>query len=293
MLGKLIRHEWKNTYKFGCLMLALMAGFTLLGALAFQMPMWREMSAQLNQLDNGSNIARILLNILSITLLVIYGFVLVGISIGTIIYLGVHFYKTMFTDQGYLTHTLPVMPGQILFSKVLVGGIWQLIVALTTGISITILVVSAMISMFSSLPELEQVMGEVYRELPTLTHEIEQLLGINFSVYGLVAVLTGILYPFFQMIIVYAAFAIGQLFTKVKVVMSILSYAAIMMVLNLIQSTGRTLLSLVSVYDMDTVGSMSWLFGFSIYFNLIIYVAVGAGLYWLTYYIMTHKLNLD
>lgn len=31
MLGKLIKHEWKGTYRVGCLMLIVLAGVTFLG----------------------------------------------------------------------------------------------------------------------------------------------------------------------------------------------------------------------------------------------------------------------
>mgnify|MGYP006882960014 CR=1 FL=1 len=44
MLGKLIKHEWKGTYRVGCLMMLLMAGITFFGWLAFQSPMWKELS---------------------------------------------------------------------------------------------------------------------------------------------------------------------------------------------------------------------------------------------------------
>lgn len=41
MLGKLVKHEWKGTYRVGCLMLLVVAIVTFFGWLAFQAPMWQ------------------------------------------------------------------------------------------------------------------------------------------------------------------------------------------------------------------------------------------------------------
>ena len=120
MLGRLIKHEWKSTYKVGCLMLAAMAVTTFLGWMSFQTPMWRSMG------DGGGRF--IWLDIFGAFTLVMYVVLLVVINSGIVIYVGVHFYKTMYTDEGYLLHTLPVTKHEILFCKILVGGLWVLII---------------------------------------------------------------------------------------------------------------------------------------------------------------------
>lgn len=50
----------------------------------------------------------------------IVGFILfiLAIVIATVVYLAVRIQKNLFSDEGYLTHTLPVKPTQILWSKV-------------------------------------------------------------------------------------------------------------------------------------------------------------------------------
>ena len=100
MLGKLIKHEWKSTYKMGCLMLVVIALITVFGWLAFQTPMWKSLSR--NDFSFGW------LDIFGFLTLMMYVLLLVGVNFGILIYLGVRFYKTMYTDEGYLTHTLPV-----------------------------------------------------------------------------------------------------------------------------------------------------------------------------------------
>ena len=45
----------------------------------------------------------------------------------TSIIIAVHFYKSTYSDEGYLTHTLPVKKGTLLFAKVIAGTIWCII----------------------------------------------------------------------------------------------------------------------------------------------------------------------
>ena len=93
MLGKLIKHEWKDTYKMGCLMLFITLLVTVMGWLSFQSPMWK-MNSDSYYMSLGP------LDFISIIVLLMYVFMLAGISYAILIYIGVHFYKTMYTDQG-------------------------------------------------------------------------------------------------------------------------------------------------------------------------------------------------
>ena len=51
----------------------------------------------------------------------------VGISFATSLLTAIRFYKNLFSDEGYLTLTLPVTRGQHLFSKTIVGTAWCLL----------------------------------------------------------------------------------------------------------------------------------------------------------------------
>ena len=50
--------------------------------------------------------------------------IIMGVSFGTFIVITVRFYKNLFSDEGYLTRTLPVTSGQHLLSKTIAGSIW-------------------------------------------------------------------------------------------------------------------------------------------------------------------------
>ncbi len=135
MLGKLIKHEWKGTYRMGCLMLGAMAVVTFLGWLSFQAPVWKSM-------NGGSQASFGWLDIFSMFTVMIYAMLLVCVTFGIKVYLGVRFYRTMYTDEGYLTHTLPATKNQILASKILVSGLWTLFILLSVYLSLLLLVCS-------------------------------------------------------------------------------------------------------------------------------------------------------
>lgn len=104
MLGKLLKHEWKEISVIPCvlsvvlLVLSVISGFSFLGI--------REGAADVSRF-------------MTIMLWLLFYFALIAVSLGITIYLAVHFYKTMYTDEGYLTHTLPVSGRELLWSKLI------------------------------------------------------------------------------------------------------------------------------------------------------------------------------
>ena len=111
MLGKLFKHEWKNTYKIGLLMVLIMIGVTVFGCASFFTPLW------VNGFQNSFTGKLTPIDILGIVFLIFYVISIIGVTYGILIYLGVRFYKSMYTDEGYLTHTLPVTSHHLLLIK--------------------------------------------------------------------------------------------------------------------------------------------------------------------------------
>ena len=131
MLGKLFKYEWRSISK----LLLPIHGFVLLFALLSRF--YFTISGGTDALLNTDSTI-----IGTLTMLLIFALVIVisSIAIFTYIYSGYHFYKNVFTDQGYLTNTLPVTPSQLLLSKELAALLWLLIDVVVISISIFILV---------------------------------------------------------------------------------------------------------------------------------------------------------
>ncbi len=278
MLGKLMKHEWMSTYKIGCLVLGAMALITLIGWLAFQTPMWRA-------LDQGSFTFG-WFDIFSLLTLVMYVVMLGGASLCIFIYLGVHFYKTMYTDEGYLTHTLPVTQMQILGSKVLISGLWMVII--TAGMYLSgFLLLFTLVSLFmgdgSSL-------ASVWREFSSSVWEMLLIMqdDLNFNVWRYLATLVISLAvgPFIAIVTLFGAISLGQLFSKHRVLMAVLCYIGILVADGMVTSLFRSIWTAIGYYSVGSYMNSSLDVG------MVVDAAVAVAMFVTSYYVIKNKLNM-
>lgn len=289
MLGKLIKHEWKNTYKAGCLILASLVAITFLGWLAFQSPMWRSISG-----DGYRNydLPLAMLDLVSIFTLLFYAIMLAAASAGIIIYLALQFYRTMYSGEGYLTHTLPVTKNQLLISKILIGGVWTLIVTLGIMVSLGALV-SFLVA--ASLPD-EYTMGEFWRmffqEFSKMIRVLERELDFELSFRLIIGIVSMVIGPFITLTILFGAISLGQLFTKHRVLMAIVCYIGVQMVSGLLGSLIEVIAAAVyaTEYGGRTFGVYMDVNSFSSHAVELILAIV---LYLASYLVATKKLNLE
>ena len=269
MLGKLVKYEWRSTYRMGCLMLFITLMVTFLGWLSFQSPMWRQLRGDDYGLSFGP------LDFLSIIVLLMYVFMLVGIVYAIQIYLGVHFYKTMYTDQGYLTHTLPVDKHQLLASKILVSGLWMLIVNVAVFLSCMVVFGSLIGDLF--------IWASVWSEIfPVL----DDYFALNYGFYFVILILSTVVGPFMSVTIMFGAITVGQLFAKARVLMAILCYLGVCMANGLISSVVQSVLAFSSM-------GYGTLMDISTNSSLFVQVIAAVLLYFASYHIITKKLNME
>lgn len=274
MLKKLIKHEWRSTYKVGCLLLFMTLVVTFLGWLSFQSPMWREMNLDNYRYDYDFG----LLDLLSLVSLLMYVFMLAGLCCGIMIYLGVHFYKTMYTDQGYLTHTLPVGRHQLLISKILVSGIWMLAMSVFTILSafaVTNSLIGVLMPKGYGVADFWQLMGEFFEEFG-------EVLDIDFLYVIVRLVVSGILSAFTSVMILFGSITVGQLFTKVRVLMAIVCYVVVIFLSDVIASLVNSILAM-SVANINDITDVS----------MIVQLVIAVVLYIASYQIITKRLNME
>lgn len=101
MLTKLLKHEWKETWRIPALCCAIVILMTLTAVICFT-----RMSppAKADDLNAGAFV-----------LMMFYVMTITCISFVITLYVAVRFYRNLYTDQGYLMHTLPVTPGSCWF----------------------------------------------------------------------------------------------------------------------------------------------------------------------------------
>lgn len=153
-------------------------------------------------------------NAITSTVLILYVLSLVAIYIVAVVYVCWHFYKTTYSDQGYLTHTLPVSPLSILHSKLLAAVLWMTGTTILIALSFFAMITAATGgAIFSITPEewdmfLQNWNSDNFMPLPW------------FIVYMLVSAVFTILH---FILMVYAAASVGQLFSTNKLAFSIVS----------------------------------------------------------------------
>lgn len=272
MLGTLIKHEWNYIWKKMLLFLAVIVVATIIGALSF---------GSLAQIESG-DIGGIILTICGF--LSYYG-MLITVSFGFLIILAVRFYKNVYGDEAYITHTLPATSRQIYVSKVLVSSVGMLVVSLGLLVSISFVMDSVVASVETASDSVS-------------IFDIYEAIGISGAGFIAIIVLMIIVSSFANVTMIYCSIVLGQNWKKHKIIGAIVWYVAITFALSIvgvictaplmmISSVGS--LSSVITFDVSEGDVMSLVFLLS----TITTLAVGLVTYFIADHGITKKLNLD
>ena len=216
----------------------------------------------------------------------IVGFILfiLAIVIATVVYLAVRIQKNLFSDEGYLTHTLPVKPTQILWSKVFVIWTWSVIDFICVAISIFTLI--------------------TYKDtLPEILKGVSTLFGTLFGSFGftnwleeVMTLLAGLTqyFGFYPMLLLFAM-CLGNLFKSHKVMGTILSFFGLNIILGFLNTMITFFIPGLSPFMQTNLTQdnlsvySSRLMIFTLVWNVLFSIIFFVG----SQYILTKKLNLD
>lgn len=190
MLGKLLKNEWRCTYKQMLVLYVMLIVVTVFGCL----------ECSIDALQKGT-IGQVLARIFVLT----YVISVMALMLMTYINTVTRFFKSMFSDQGYLTHTLPVKPLSHLNVKLFVSFVWLIL----SGILLILSVVAICIAAGFSLP-----WPIDFNELNEAAYA---MFGYNFAVTVLVLLLALFLACLDSLLLAFAAFSLGQLSNRHKV----------------------------------------------------------------------------
>lgn len=287
MLGKLMKYEWKSLYKVECIILAVIFAVTLMGAVMLHIPI---VSSIFEEDMNIPDTMVVFFAMSFISSIVMYVIVLIGASYGSIIYQGVHFYKSMYSDEGYLTHTLPVSGHEILGSKVIVNAVWSFIMSISIIASVFILVFSLAHAIDSELLYSDFTLGlaELFSES---IFEENIFTIVHYVLYFIIAFIGG---PIASICTMFGALTIGQLAKKFRVLFGIIAYFVIYFVSNIVSGIVQ-LLGTIMILGLEEFGNYSYNLEqfFSRDVKVIVSLTVGVALYFVSHNIITKKLNLQ
>lgn len=285
MFSKLLKHEWKANWGLMSVLALAVIGVALVGTIALRV-----------LVNYGDKIAEsesfLFLLLFPLGMLVFVSFMALAIYAAAVSFVMMfRFYKNKFTDEGYLTFTLPVKTSQIFLSSALNMLIWMVIsvvlvvvlaaVMILFGTATDGLINMQIIRSFTGMEDFWEMMGEIFG----------QILGDSYGVLGLV---TLVVTPIYSVVLWMTCITLGAVVAKKHKILAAIgiSYGA-NIVLNIISSVVSVLPSLVLIGNPNPGDAeMQAYFTLSIVVQLVVLVGVTVGGYFLSTHLMKHKLNL-
>lgn len=273
MLKKLMKHEWQTGWKIPTIMITALLVISFFSGLTFAAPIWEQ--------EMGG------LEVLVVLVWMLYYFAVIGLNLAIMLYMAVRFYKSMFTDEGYLTHTLPVTARQLLLSKILPMAAWVAISTLAVFISVLIFGGMALVFLKPANVSLWELMFEGLSmvELRALLTES----GVM-SFFGSILCMM-VVSVFSGVMMIVGSISMGQMVKGHKVLGSIGAY----FVINSVISTITTLVMIPLMIGADN-GAVMNVFDVltPVYWIMtLVSVLITVGLYFLSEFLVRKKLNLD
>ena len=265
MLGKIIKHEFKATYKTA---LTMILSVLLVGGLVRMMDM----------VSFDGTIWRIIEMIMA----VFYLLLLIAVPVSMFVVSIARFYRTMVKDEGYLTHTIPVKKTQLINGKLITSVIWIII-------SIMVIPLSLLINVKNSIYTFRDIAELLKLVFSNSTYIMD---CVMFILLIIVSIMTSLL-------LCYASIGMGQMSNGHRLAGSVLFYFIFKYAFSFLQLF--LMLIIPSVADMmnkyDTVNKilmaedngMLALMLFVMPFQIIL----GIICYLIAYWRFSKKLNLE
>ena len=219
MLKKLIKYEWKGLIFPFVIMLIVLAGTTLLTCAVL---------LTINpKYDESVQVYSAMALMLSIFL---YYFGMIGCTLGTTLIIAIRFYKTCYTDQGYLTHTLPVTTHQILIAKIAIAFFVNILMALAILFSVFIIIQVGILhitSFYTDSPELKWIFKDMFS---IVLNEFSNVFGIHLPSFLIYMILYSIISEIANVVIIFGCISLGQLYAKHRILGAIASYFIVLFI---------------------------------------------------------------
>lgn len=277
MLKKLLKYDFLSVFKYWWIAAVSSLALSMLGGFCITILLSER------ELPSVAYLFPTLTLILVIISYVIFIFL-------SVILVHVRFYKNLFTDEGYLTFTLPVKRSQLLNSK--------LILSVTTIIT-TFLVCTLNIFAMLGIGFSEQIiLKDIARGFRNLWNVLTHELGWYLALYSLEGILLIVLSVIFSTLFVFCCITFAAIITKKA---KVLCAIAIYYVANGIFTFFVQIFSLFGIRSL-----MTWLSRLPetgggekpilalIFLGLLLFMALfNVLLYTLQYWMMDRKLNLN
>ena len=271
MFAKLLKHEWRSTRE----MLGILCLISLLGGLTMCYLFY------VSSHDGGGSEALKILSVLFMIAAMI-ALAVVGAA-AVLVYMG-RFYKSRFTDEGYLTFTLPVNTHQNLLASLVNTAIGMVLITLVIcacGVLWLAIAFAGVEGFYQTVWERFPELWEKFWSL-VQTHAGEIPWGV--MARGMLSALTGVIN---SLVMLMLAVTVGSLIAKKH---KILAAVAVFYGIHVLISIATAfLMSANDVLSDGALAAMSGFFGRT----ALLMTALSLGGYFLMYWLVDRKLNLN
>ena len=210
MTGKLIKYEIRSSIRLiGLIWIALLAVSVLLGIVM----------GIFDRLMQAHGAIAVLGKLLSVIPPLLYAGIFIAMFVIMVLLVLLRFYKGLLGDEGYLMHTLPVKPWQLITAKGVVAAGVVIVSSIVAVLSIMILV---------GFDDFSGMMRGIGNMLESLADEPKYILVV---IEGVILMVLSALQSVYR---IYAAMAIGQLADKYRALASLAAYIAINIALTVL-----------------------------------------------------------
>ena len=278
MFTKLLKHEWRATKS----VLAVLCAIILISGLMIGLSLRSLALADGNEVvvagsemyvaaGDDMQILEILCIIITTAGLFAIGFCCVGAVFAFIS----RFYKRCFTDEGYLTFTLPVTTNQILLSGIVNTALGMIVVVLTAVLGVGII-----FGLFMTAIPQEIIWADVWVSLREAWQQILASFQKNAGEFMMLGA-SAVVGAFASLIELMLAVTIGALIAKKhKIIAAVGVYYGINVVLSMVNS----FFAMTATFSQNLTG----LLGSTVMVSLLVTV----GGYFLMHWLISRKLNL-
>ena len=281
MLGKLIKFEWRATYRLMAALNLALALLTVAGCCIL-------ITDVFGQEDMFP---------VAVLLMALYALSLTAFGLATMLYLYVRFYRNLFASEGYFMHTLPVTPMQLFHSKLAVGYVWMALSSVLVTFSILALL-AAIFFHYAQIHGIEVLFQFLYGSgLPSLSSgnlfdPFYEKFGYTVGQFFAKFLLLHLASSFASLLTGYVSILLGQLVEKYKRAASVGFYIVIY-VINQVVCSILMVIPTVQRLSGDSDKSFSHYFMEIMDYGTVSQFIMGALFYGAAVFLMRRRVNLD
>ena len=272
MFTKLLKREWKASFRLLSIMSLAALGVGVLEAAILRMLLTSGEMAFMSR-ASGTLVSLLLFLTLAIAAYVI----------GVQIFLIVRFYKNKFSNEGYLTFTLPVSCEQIFLSSMVNMAIWTVISGAVTALCVVIIIAGGTAGTVDG-----GILKYLWEDIVYVFEFNADLVG---GAYWPLLIINAISSLFSGPVLVMTAFTLGSVVAKKrKVLVSLCMIYLISMAASVVSAV------FVNMADAAMLGAsgdvQTLMEQISYYIEVFLQIAMSIGGYILSVWLMKNKLNL-